>query len=161
MSQLAAAFGRLLQPIIQSIDRFGLKTRHLRKHRGAVNGFYRMLSGREYETEVAAAYKKRFEKNRNKLFTFLDFDDVPWNDNNTEHAIKAFARLRNVMGAMTTPKGIQEYLVLLSIAETCKYRGVSFFDFLRSGHVDVEAFERGKGRVRIGSRGGCKVGRMQ
>jgi predicted RecB family nuclease len=148
MAQLATAFGCLMQPIIQTIDRFGLKARHLRKHRGAVNGFYKMLAGREYETEVAAAYKKRFEKNRSKLFTFLDFDDVPWNNNNAEHAIKAFARLRNVMGAMTTPKGIQEYLVLLSIAETCKYRGASFFEFLRSGHVDLEAFERGKSRAR-------------
>jgi hypothetical protein len=26
-----------------------------------------------------------------KMFTFLDFDDIPWNNNNAEHAIKAFA----------------------------------------------------------------------
>jgi predicted RecB family nuclease len=138
MSQLATTFGHLLQPIIQTIDRVGLKARRLRKHRVAVDGFYKMLAQREYETEVAVAYKKRFEKNRNKLFTFLDCDDVPWNNNNAEHAIKAFARLRNVMGSTTTPKGIQEYLVLLSIAETCKFRGASFFEFLRSGHVDVD-----------------------
>jgi hypothetical protein len=44
------------------------------------------------------AYKKGFEKNRNKLFTFLDSDGVPWNNNNAEHAIKAFARLRRTLG---------------------------------------------------------------
>jgi hypothetical protein len=37
-------------------------------------------------------YKQRFEKNRDKLFTFLRYDGVPWNNNNAEHAIKAFAR---------------------------------------------------------------------
>jgi hypothetical protein len=30
---------------------------------------------------------------------------------NSEHAIKAFVRLRNVIGANGTPKGIREYLV--------------------------------------------------
>jgi hypothetical protein len=34
------------------------------------------------------------EKNRDKLFTFLEYDGVSWNNNNAEHAIKAFARLR-------------------------------------------------------------------
>ena len=30
-------------------------------------------------------------------------------------------------------KGIGEYLTLLSICETCKYKGIRFLDFLRSG----------------------------
>ena len=91
-------------------------------------------------TEVAAGYKKRFEKNRDRLFTFLDHDGVPWNNNNAEHAIKAFARLRNAIGAKSTPKGIKEYLVLLSISETCRYKGVGFLHFLRSGEMDIDAF---------------------
>jgi hypothetical protein len=45
-------------------------------------------------TEAALALKKRIEKNRNKLFTFLNYDGVPWNNNNAEHAVQAFARLR-------------------------------------------------------------------
>ena len=55
---------------------------------------------------------------------------------NAEHAIKAFARLRNVIGANGTPKGPS----LLSISETCKYKGIGFLDFLTSGEIDVEAF---------------------
>jgi len=99
---------------------------------------FRTLSVRSYKTEVALAYKKRFEKNRDKLFTFLDHDGVPWNNNNAEHAIKAFALLRNVIGPNSTPKGISEYLVLLSISETCKCRGVDFLTFLRSGELDID-----------------------
>ena len=87
-------------------------------------------------------YKKRFEKTRGKLFTFLDYDGVPWNNNNAEHAIKAFARLREKVKGSSTEKGIREYLTFLSISETCKYKGVSFLDFLRSGEKDIEIFIR-------------------
>ena len=142
MEGLAHAFAGLLRPMVATVDRFGLKAYHLRKHKHAVDQFYRNLSKSLYKTEVAVGYKKRFEKNRDRLCTFLDHDGVPWNNNNAEHAIKAFARLRNVIGANGTPKGIREYLALLSINETCKCKGLSFLGFMRSGVDDIEAFAR-------------------
>ena len=83
---------------------------------------------------------ERLQKNRNKMFTFLDFDDVPWNNNNAEHAVKAFATLRRVIEGPTTEKGLRDFLVLLSICETCKYKNVDFLDFLRSGSKDIDDF---------------------
>jgi hypothetical protein len=80
------------------------------------------------------------QKNRNKLFTFLSFDGVPWNNNNAEHAVKPFAALRRIIGGVTTEKGLRDYLVLLSVCQTCKYMGVDFLDFLRSGERDIHAF---------------------
>ncbi len=148
LEELAHGFARLLRPMVATVDRFGLKAYHLHRHKLAVERFYRALSGRDYKTDVAAGYKKRFEKNRDKLFTFLDHDGVPWNNNNAEHAIKAFARLRNVIGANGTPKGVREYLALLSISETCKYKGISFLDFLRSGEINLEAFAAAHDRQR-------------
>jgi hypothetical protein len=149
MEELAHSFASLLRPMVDAVDRFGLKARHLRTHRPAVDRFYSALSKREYTSDVAASYKKRFEKNRDRLFTFLDHDGVPWNNNNAEHAIKAFARLRNAIGANSTPKGVREYLVLLSISETCIYKGVGFLHFLRSGETDIDVFAgRPAGRVR-------------
>ena len=35
---------------------------------------------------------------------------------------------------------LEEYLVLLSICQTCKYMGVDFLDFLRSGEKDIHVF---------------------
>ena len=84
--------------------------------------------------------KDRLEKNRDKLFTFLSFDGVPWNNNNAEHAVKPVAALRQIIGGITTENGIRDYLVLLSLCETCKYMGVDFLDFLRSGEKDIHAF---------------------
>jgi hypothetical protein len=86
-------------------------------------------------------------KVRNKLFTFLDYDGIPWNNNNAEHAIKAFASLRKVIGGVSTEKGIREYLTLLSVCETCKYKGVSFLEFLRSGESDIDVFIQKGARV--------------
>jgi hypothetical protein len=123
-----------------SVDRFGLKARHLRKHRPAVERFYDKMFNHTYETEVAVGYQRRFEKARDRLFTFLDNDGIPWNNNNAEHAIKAFARLRNVIGGTSTYKGLREYLILLSISETCKYKGARFLDFLLSQEPDVDRF---------------------
>jgi hypothetical protein len=137
---LVQEFAMLLKPMIETIDRFGLKAHFLRKHKVFVERFYKELSKRDYQSGIAIHYKKRFEKNRDKLFTFLDYDGIPWNNNNAEHAIKAFATLRNVIGGSSTEKGIREYLILLSICETCKYKGVSFLEFLRSGEKDIDVF---------------------
>jgi hypothetical protein len=129
MMQIAEEFASSLRPIVESVDRFGLKARHLRKHRPAVERFFCALEKSDYQTEVAVAYRKRFEKNRNRLFTFLDCDGVPWNNNNAEHAIKAFAKLRRTMGGASTVKGMEEYLILLSISQTCKAKGADTLDF--------------------------------
>ena len=85
-------------------------------------------------------YRKRFEHYRDSLFTFIDHDGVAWNNNNAEHAVKAFVMLRRGIGATSTNKGIREYLVLLSLLETCKRKGIVFLDFLRSGETDIDAF---------------------
>jgi hypothetical protein len=67
---------------------------------------------------------------------------VPWNNNNAEHAIKAFARLRDVISGSSTKKRVDEYLTLLSVSETCEYQGLDFLNFLRSGETDIESFAR-------------------
>jgi hypothetical protein len=74
------------------------------------------------------------------MFTFLDFDGVPWYNNNAEHAVKAFASLRRVIEGPTTETGLHDFLVLLSICETCKYKSVDFLDFLRSGSTNIDEF---------------------
>jgi Transposase IS66 family len=110
------------------------------KHLPSVKRFYRQISESNLQSERAAKVKERLEKNRDKLFTFLSYDGVPWNNNNAEHAVKPFAKLRHIIGGVTTEKGLRDYLVLLSLCQTCKYIGVDFLDFLRSGEKDIHAF---------------------
>jgi predicted RecB family nuclease len=145
MKHIVTSFGQLLKTIVEDVDRRGLKRRFLRKHGVAVTRFYREVVVRDYHSPAALTCVERFEKNRDKLFTFLDYDGIPWSNNNAEHAIKAFARLRDVIGGSSTEKGIREYLILLSVCQTCKYMGVDFLDFLRSGEKDIHAFAESRG----------------
>jgi hypothetical protein len=140
MKEIASNFVRLLKPMVETVDRYGLKTHFLRKHKKFVDLFFKRLARKDCQTETAVKCKKRLEKNRHTLFTFLDYDNVPWNNNNAEHAIKAFALLRRNFSGVTTEKGIQEYLILLSICETCQFKGIEFLDFLRSGAKDIDLF---------------------
>ena len=137
---LAQAFAGLVRPMVKTVDRHGLKSRFLKKHGVSVDRFYRQLSTMALQSQAAMKLRDRFQKNREKLFTFLSFDGVPLNNNNAEHAVKAFATLRKVIGGSSTEKGIREYLILLSICETCKYKGLDFLDFLRSGEKNIDAF---------------------
>jgi hypothetical protein len=150
---VALRFAALLKPIVDTIDRRGLRAHFLRKHLRDVERFYGFLGNENFNSDAAAKFKQRFERNRDKLFTFLRYDDVPWNNNNAEHAIKAFARLRDVIAGSSTKKGVEEYLTLLSVSETCKNRGVDFLDFLRSGETDIAMFAlRRRGREGSGAR---------
>jgi predicted RecB family nuclease len=149
LKQLALAFTILLKPMVESIDRYGLKSRFLKKHLPSVKRFYRQISESTLQSERAAKVKERLEKNRDKLFTFLNYDGVPWNNNNAEHAVKPFAELRQIIGGVTTEKGLRDYLVLLSVCQTCKYIGADFLDFLRSGEKDIHAFADGRARTKM------------
>jgi hypothetical protein len=149
LKQIVAGFADLLKSIVQTIDRPGLKRRFLSKHVAGVSRFYREMSKVTYNTEVSRKWRDRFEKHRDKLFTFLTYDGVPWNNNNAEHAIKAFARLRRLIVELSSPKGIEEYLILLSVCQTCRYSGVDFPDFLRSGQKDINVFAEFKGTMDV------------
>jgi hypothetical protein len=65
---------------------------------------------------------------------------VPWNNNNAEHAIKQFAYYRANTNGRLSETGMSDYLLLLSICQTCHYKGVSFLKFLLSRVRDVDAF---------------------
>ena len=125
-------FGNLLRRIVGTINIYGLRARHLRKHKPKVKGFLDQVFAADYETDLAISWQKRFRKNKDKLFTFLDYDNVPWNNNNAENAVKPLAKYRSRAKGALLEDGIEDYLGLLSVEQTCKYRGINFLEFLKS-----------------------------
>jgi predicted RecB family nuclease len=119
-------FSSVMKDIVETIDRFGLKKRHLRKHKTCADQFCQWTSQMECHSDAVRKYQKRIDKYRNKLFTFLDHDDVAWNNNNAEHAMKCFARYRRFSDGRMTKKSIQDYLVILSMYQTCEYQSRNF-----------------------------------
>jgi predicted RecB family nuclease len=130
--EMVQKFGALLKNIVETIDRYGLKRRFLNKHNKEVERFYKWLFKENRSSETMNKYIKRFKKNEEKLFSFLNYEGVPWNNNNAEHALKHFAVYRRRVNGTFSEKGLGAYLVLLSIYKTCKYKNLSFHKFLLS-----------------------------
>ncbi len=133
-------FSKLLNEIILTVNKFGLKKRHLNKHHKIVDLFFSQLKVIEFETNICETWRKKFLSYQNELFTFLNYDGVPWNNNNAEAAIKAVALYRRDVDGLPTPNSIQEYLVLLSIQQTCRYRGINYFKFLQSAKTTLSNY---------------------
>ena len=140
--RIVVHFGCLLKAIVETIDTYGLKRRYLQKHKKDVDAFYNAILTQEYTSELAIAYQNRFKKTQGKLFTFLDYDGIPWNNNNAEHSIKPFSRYRRKVNKSYTERSLGFYLILLSIQQTCKYRGINFLDFLKSGEKSIEEYSK-------------------
>ena len=70
----------------------------------------------------------------------MNYNGVPWNNNNAEHAIKHFADYRSTVAGQIREFGLRNYLMLLSTYQTCEYKGVSFWKFLLSEEIDIDKF---------------------
>src|SRR4051794_36906470 len=87
----------LFVPILQDVQRYALKARHLRKHKGSVDGFYRKeVENERYTSEIVARFTTRFQRYRESMFLFLDEDLIPWNNNTGEKALRHIAVQRKI-----------------------------------------------------------------
>jgi hypothetical protein len=131
----------LFVPITEAIKKYGLKKRHLNRFRRNIDDFYNLaIDNIIYESDLVITYQKRFLKYRESLFTFLRHDDILWHNNTAERAIRPLALQRDI----SSPLGktvTQDYLTLLSIQQTCRFQGKSFFKFLFSGETHLAQFE--------------------
>lgn len=140
LQSITAPFGMLLRSVVATIDQYGLKHRHLKKHRRDVAKFFRAVTAQTFRSETAESLRARLLKNQDSLFTFIEFDGIPWNNNNSENAIRRFAYYRDSNPGRMKEAGLQEYLVLLSLCQTCHYKGVSFLKFMLSREQNIDAF---------------------
>jgi predicted RecB family nuclease len=149
LQSVTGPFGVLLREIVTTIDQHGLKRCHLKHHDRVVTRFFESIAGQSFRSEAAVALQQRLLKNRDKLFTFIQHDGVPWNNNNAENAIKRFAYYREDTTGVMKEAGLSDYLVLLSICHTCRYRDISFLKFLLSRERDIDVFgTRGRAKRR-------------
>lgn len=146
LKQIAQDFGTLLKSVVGTIDQYGLKRRHLQKHKRDVDRFLEAMTAANINSELANKYKKRFERSGAKMFTFLDYDGVPWNNTNAEHAIKFFAQFRQHADGRFTEKSLRDYLVLASVFTTCEFNNVNPLKFLLSKETTLSGLFRMAGR---------------
>ena len=133
LKSVATRFSSLLKTIVGTIDKYGLKARHLNKHRLQAERFCDWIIAEEFSSDAAKNYARRIAKYRDYLFAFLAYDGIPWNNNNAEHAIKSFAKFRRFSNGVVTEDSVSDYLVILSVCLTCEYRGIEFLKVLLGG----------------------------
>jgi len=151
MRSIADPFGRLLKEIVLTIDRYGLRRRYLNKYVKSAEKLCATIAGGQFTSPAATKYQQRFEKYREKLFTFLRYDAVPWNNNNAEHAVHYFAKLRRFADGTFTEGSLQQLLVLLTVIQTCDYRTVDPLGFLLSGDRRLGAISGSGGQRKMQS----------
>lgn len=131
----------LIIPIMECIQRYGLRKKHLHKFKHDVELLYeKIIVDKYYRSDLALKYQKRFIRYRESLFTFLEHEAIPWHNNTAEGAIRHIAKQRDISMIFSEPV-TNDYLVLLGIRQTCRFQGKSFFKFLFSGETDLENFE--------------------
>ena len=134
----------LLTPIFEAEEKYGLKTRHLRRFKKSVDQFFHdNIDKAPSNCELVSKYQKRFQRYRGSLFTFLELDGIPWHNNTAENAIRHLAIQRKISGSFFKNVATQ-YLRLLGIAQTCKFQDKSLLKFLLSEDIDVDRFKVAK-----------------
>jgi hypothetical protein len=129
----------LIVPILEKIDECGSKVEHLNKFTSRIEQFYIETISRDYRSDLALKYQKRFSRYRESLFVFTQYDNIPWNNNTGERAIRHLAVQRKISGCFfesITP----QYLFLLGIMQTCRFQEKSLLKFLLSKETDVDKF---------------------
>ncbi|MCP4366772.1 MAG: TM0106 family RecB-like putative nuclease [Deltaproteobacteria bacterium] len=134
----------LIVPMLQTIQKYGSKKRHLNKFKKSVDLFYKKnIDNQAYRFEVTIKYQKRFQRYRDSLFIFLEDDGIPWNNNMAERAIRHLAVQRKISGFFFDSL-VLEYLLLLGIAQSCRFQDKPFLKFLLSQKKDVDLFKTPK-----------------
>jgi len=123
----------LMFPILESIQKNGLKKTKLQKFNKRIDKFYaEHIAERSYRSELCIKYQKRLIKYWKYLFTFINHDGVPWHNNAAENALRKITLQQNI-SKVFSESNIHSYLSLLSVQETCKYQRMPFLKFLLSG----------------------------
>lgn len=136
----------LLVPIMETIQKYGLKKRNLNKFRKTIDRFYvNTIIDNSYKSDFCSKYQERFIKYRESLFTFLEHDSILWHNNPAENALRAIT-LQFDISMVLHKSVIEEYLVLLGIKQTCRFQDKSFLKFLLSKEKDVDLFKVSKSR---------------
>ncbi|MEO6887821.1 MAG: IS66 family transposase, partial [Ktedonobacteraceae bacterium] len=134
----------LIIPIMEAVQKYGLKKRHLQKFKQQVNVFYdRVITEKHYTSELIIPYQKRFVRYRESLFTFIEHDGIPWHNNTAERALRHIGR-QQVISMSFREVSMHEYLRLLSIRQTCRFQEKSFFQFLLSREKDIDQFKKSR-----------------
>jgi hypothetical protein len=136
--RLVSEIKLLIIPIMEAVQKYGLKKRHLHKFMKHVDQFYqKIIVDKDYKSELVNKYQKRFIKYKDSLFTFLQYDGIPWHNNTAERALRHLTKQQQI-SLVFHEQVTHDYLRLLGIRQTLNFQGKSFYRFLFSNETDID-----------------------
>jgi len=91
----------------------------------------RRISGiisKKYADKNCIRFVKRLRRERKMLFTFLQ-TGTDYHNNTAERAIRPNVVIRKITNGHRSESGAHSHKVLMSVKETCRCRGLNFYDY--------------------------------
>lgn len=123
-------FARTLKKILQDSHdaaRLG-KTKRIHARKNLAKRIRRLI-GKKYSEQNCIRLIKRLKREKDMLFTFLDAKGIEWHNNAAERAIRPNVIIRKITNGHRTESGAASHKILMSIKETCRMRGLNFYDY--------------------------------
>ena len=76
-------------------------------------------------------FAKRLKKRRNQIFTFLFYQEVPFDNNGSERAIRNVKVKQKVSGSFRSERGAEIFAILRSVFDTINKKGGNPFESMR------------------------------
>ncbi len=80
--------------------------------------------------ETGQALQRRYQRHWDKLWVFLEREDVPFDNNASERALRPAVIHRKVIGSFRTEEGAEAYALYRTIEDTARKRGQPILDAL-------------------------------
>jgi transposase len=96
-----------------------------------------LLDRDEWDEKDIIRISKELRKRVYMLFTFIEREDVPWHNNDAERGIRQGVLHRKISGGRRTWTGAEVLEILLSIYETAKKNGMSFYKLIMGKMVPI------------------------
>lgn len=134
---------RLLRDALRLSNRDELSDEAFASRRARLDDRLDTLIETESENKNVKRLVKRLRRYRDALFTFLDHDDVPPDNNHAEREIRPAVIMRKNQLCNRSPKGADTQAILMSIYRTLKLRGLdpletivnALKDYVRTGQL--------------------------
>ena len=140
LRSITRPFGTLLRAIVETVDNHGLKRRALQKHQARTwTASSRGWQRTRITSEAAETLRGRMLKIPGQaVHVHRSRRRALEQQQRRERHQDGSPTIERVTTGMLRESGLSDYLVLLSIFQTCRYKGVSFLKFLVSGLRDID-----------------------
>lgn len=124
-------FSRHLQKILhdsQQYDRILRRKDDRARAKKNLERRIQLVISKKYSDKDCLRFVKRLRREKQMLFTFLQ-TNTDYHNNAAERAIRPNVIIRKIINGHRSERGAASHKILMSVKETCRMRGLNFYDY--------------------------------